>query len=102
MIVQFAKRRVEEGASLVESTLEAAKLRLRPIIMTSLALGFGVLLLAMANGAGAGAQRAIGIGVVGGVVTSTFLVTVFAPVFYVSICSLSHRYRRWRNLMASS
>lgn len=85
LIVQFAKDRVEEGMGLIEATLEGAKLRLRPIVMTSLAFGFGVLPLALANGAGAGAQRAIGIAVVGGVVTSTFLVTLFAPLFYVTI-----------------
>ncbi len=85
LIVQFAKNRVEEGMGLISATLEASKLRLRPIVMTSLAFGFGVLPLAMANGAGAGAQNAIGIGVLGGVVTSTFLVTLFAPLFYVLI-----------------
>jgi HAE1 family hydrophobic/amphiphilic exporter-1 len=70
---------------LIEATLEGAKLRLRPIVMTSLAFGFGVLPLALASGAGAGAQKAIGIGVLGGVVTSTFLVTIFAPLFYVMV-----------------
>jgi HAE1 family hydrophobic/amphiphilic exporter-1 len=85
LIVQFAKARVEEGMSLVEATLEGAKLRLRPIVMTSLAFGFGVLPLAIASGAGAGAQRAIGVAVLGGVVTSTFLVTIFAPLFFVMI-----------------
>jgi HAE1 family hydrophobic/amphiphilic exporter-1 len=85
LIVQFAKARVEEGMGLIEATLEAAKLRLRPIIMTSLAFGFGVLPLAFANGAGSGAQKAIGTAVLGGVVTSTFLVTLFAPLFYVLI-----------------
>lgn len=85
LIVQFAKARVDEGRDLIEATLEAAKLRLRPIIMTSLAFGFGVLPLAIASGAGAGAQRAIGTGVLGGVVTATFLVTLFAPLFYVVI-----------------
>jgi HAE1 family hydrophobic/amphiphilic exporter-1 len=85
LIVQFAKARVEEGMSLVDATLEGAKLRLRPIVMTSLAFGFGVLPLAIASGAGAGAQRAIGVAVVGGVVTSTFLVTLFAPLFFVMI-----------------
>jgi len=85
LIVQFAKTRVEEGMGLVEATLEAAKLRMRPIIMTSLAFGFGVLPLAFASGAGAGAQKAIGTAVLGGVVTSTFLVTLFAPLFYVLI-----------------
>jgi len=85
LIVQFAKARVDEGMGLTEATLEGAKLRMRPIIMTSLAFGFGVLPLALASGAGAGAQRAIGIAVVGGVVTSTFLVTLFAPLFFVVI-----------------
>ncbi len=85
LIVQFAKARVEEGMGLIEATLEGAKLRLRPIIMTSLAFGFGVLPLALASGAGAGAQKAIGTAVLGGVVTSTFLVTLFAPLFYVLI-----------------
>jgi len=85
LIVQFAKTRVEEGMGLIEATLEGAKLRLRPIVMTSLAFGFGVLPLAFAGGAGAGAQKAIGTAVLGGVVTSTFLVTIFAPLFYVVI-----------------
>jgi len=86
LIVQFAKTRVEEeGMDLIEATLEGAKLRLRPILMTSLAFGFGVMPLAFATGAGAGAQKAIGTSVLGGVVTSTFLVTLFAPLFYVLI-----------------
>ena len=85
LIIQFARARVDEGMGLIEATLEAAKLRLRPIIMTSLAFGFGVLPLALASGAGAGAENAIGTGVLGGMVTSTFLVTLFAPLFYVVI-----------------
>ncbi len=85
LIVQFAKTRAEEGMGLIEATLEGAKLRLRPIVMTSLAFGFGVLPLTLASGAGAGAQMAIGTAVLGGVVTSTFLVTVFAPLFFVMI-----------------
>jgi len=85
LIVQFAKARVEEGMGLIEATLEGAKLRLRPIIMTSLAFGFGVMPLTFATGAGAGAQKAIGTAVLGGMVTATFLVTLFAPLFYVVI-----------------
>jgi HAE1 family hydrophobic/amphiphilic exporter-1 len=85
LIVQFAKARVEEGMGMLEATLEAAKLRFRPIVMTSLAFGFGVLPMAIANGAGAGAQKAIGTAVVGGVITSTLLVTLFAPLFFVMI-----------------
>jgi HAE1 family hydrophobic/amphiphilic exporter-1 len=85
LIVQFAKARVEGGMGLIEATLEGAKLRLRPIIMTSMAFGFGILPLVLASGAGAGAQKAIGTGALGGVVTATFLVTLFAPLFYVLI-----------------
>ncbi len=94
LIVQFAKARVEQGMGLIEATLEGAKLRLRPIVMTSLAFGFGVLPLAIAGGAGAGAQKAIGTTVVGGVVTSTFLVTLFAPLFYVLIYRMSRKHRQ--------
>ncbi len=94
LIVQFARARVDAGIGLVEATLEAAKLRLRPIIMTSLAFGFGVLPLAIATGAGSGAQRAIGTGVLGGVVTSTFLVTLFAPLFYVIIYKALGKHRK--------
>ncbi len=94
LIVQFAKARVEEGMGLIDATLEGAKLRLRPIVMTSLAFGFGVLPLALASGAGAGAQKAIGIGVLGGVVTATFLVTLFAPLFYVLIYQRSRKHRK--------
>ena len=85
LIVQFAKTRLEQGAGLVEATLEGTKLRFRPIMMTSLAFGFGVLPLALASGAGAGAQNAIGTGVVGGMITGTVLVVLFAPLFYVLI-----------------
>ena len=94
LIVQFAKARVDEGARLTAATLEAAKLRLRPIIMTSLAFGFGVLPLALATGAGAGAQNAIGVGVLGGMVTSTLLVTMFAPLFYVVIYKALGKHRK--------
>jgi hydrophobe/amphiphile efflux-1 (HAE1) family protein len=98
LIVQFAKARVDEGMALIPATLEGARLRLRPIVMTSLAFGFGVLPLAMANGAGAGAQKAIGIGVLGGVVTSTFLVTLFAPLFYVLIYRALGKHRKREGL----
>ena len=94
LIVQFAKAKIEEGAGLIRATLEAAKLRLRPIVMTSLAFGFGILPLALASGAGSGAQRAIGIGVLGGMITSTFLVTFFAPLFYVLIYSLLGKHKK--------
>jgi hydrophobe/amphiphile efflux-1 (HAE1) family protein len=85
LIVQFAKARMDDGMGLIEATLEGTKLRFRPIIMTSLAFGFGVLPLALTTGAGAGAQNAIGTGVLGGMVTATFLVIVFSPLFFVLI-----------------
>jgi HAE1 family hydrophobic/amphiphilic exporter-1 len=85
LIVQFAKGHMEEGMGLIEATLEAAKLRLRPIVMTSLAFGFGVLPLALAMGAGAGAQKAIGTSVLGGMITATFLAIFFIPLFFVLV-----------------
>jgi HAE1 family hydrophobic/amphiphilic exporter-1 len=88
LIVQFAMAKVQEGMPLIEATLEGAKLRVRPIVMTSMAFGFGVLPLAMANGAGAGAQTAIGTGVLGGMIAATFLATPFIPLFYVVVVQL--------------
>ena len=94
LIVQFAKDQVDEGTDLIEATLEAARLRLRPIVMTSLAFAFGILPLALANGAGSGAQKAIGTGVLGGTITSTFLVTLFAPLFYVVIYKVLGKHKK--------
>jgi HAE1 family hydrophobic/amphiphilic exporter-1 len=91
LIVQFAKIRLEQGQGLIQATLEAAKLRLRPIVMTSLAFGFGVLPLAIARGAGAGAQQAIGTSVLGGMITATFLAIFFIPLFFVMIVQLFTR-----------
>jgi hydrophobe/amphiphile efflux-1 (HAE1) family protein len=91
LIVQFAMAKVEEGMGLIEATLEGARLRLRPIVMTSLAFGFGVLPLALATGAGAGAQTAIGTGVLGGMVTATFLAIFFIPLFFVAVVQLFGR-----------
>jgi multidrug efflux pump len=85
LIIEFAKELQAQGRSAVEAVLQAAHLRFRPIIMTSLAFGFGVLPLAVATGAGAGAQNAIGTGVLGGMVTATVLVIIFAPLFFVLV-----------------
>jgi len=86
LIVEFAKAQMEEaGKSLIDATLEAVRMRLRPILMTSLAFGFGVLPLAIANGAGAGSQNAIGTGVLGGVIAATALGIFFVPLFFVVI-----------------
>ena len=99
LIVQFATKHMEQGMGLIEATLEAAKLRLRPIVMTSLAFGFGVLPLAIASGAGAGAMKAIGTSVLGGMITATFLAIFFIPLFFVLVVQVfgseeHHRGRR--------
>lgn len=88
LIVEFAKELQEKGEELLEATLHAAKLRLRPIIMTTLAFGFGVLPLALSSGAGAGSQHSVGYGVLGGVISSTLLGIFFIPVFFVWIRSI--------------
>jgi len=85
LIVQFAKEGLEQGTGLIEASLHAVKLRLRPILMTSMTTGLSVLPLALATGAGAGAMVAIGTALLGGMVTGTILVVLFAPLFYVMI-----------------
>jgi HAE1 family hydrophobic/amphiphilic exporter-1 len=94
LIVQFAKAGLERGMGLIDATLEGTKLRFRPIIMTSLAFGFGVLPLALTTGAGAGAQNAIGTGVLGGMITATALVIIFAPFFFVLIVTIFGKRRQ--------
>jgi hydrophobe/amphiphile efflux-1 (HAE1) family protein len=94
LIVQFALLKVEQGADLIQATLEGAKLRFRPIVMTSLAFGFGVLPLALATGAGAGAQAAIGTGVLGGMATATFLAIFFIPLLFVVVSKVFGRKAR--------
>jgi multidrug efflux pump len=91
LIIEFAKANVEKGMDLVEGTLAAIGDRLRPILMTSIAFGFGVLPLALATGAGSGAQRAIGTGVVGGMLAGTFLGIFFIPLFFVAVRRLTTR-----------
>ena len=90
LIVEFAEDRMKLGHSCIDSAIEAAKLRLRPIIMTSLAFGFGVLPLAIATGPGAGSQNAIGRAVVGGTLTATFLAIFFVPLFFVFVKRCFH------------
>ncbi len=88
LIIEFAKDLQAQGKSVVESALAAAHLRFRPILMTSLAFTLGVLPLALATGAGSASQRAIGTGVVGGILTGTSLAVVFVPIFFVVVRSL--------------
>jgi multidrug efflux pump len=85
LIVEFAKELMEQGKSATEATLEAVRLRLRPILMTSLAFGLGVVPLAVSTGAGSGSQNAIGTGVLGGMITSTALGIFFVPLFFVVV-----------------
>jgi HAE1 family hydrophobic/amphiphilic exporter-1/multidrug efflux pump len=85
LIVEFAKEQHERGADLVDAALEAARMRLRPILMTSLAFILGVLPLALAKGAGAASQNAIGYAVAGGMFSATFLAILLVPVFFVII-----------------
>ncbi len=85
LIISFAKDNLEQGMELIEATMQAVRDRLRPIIMTSLAFGMGVLPLALASGAGSGAQRAIGTGVLGGMIVGAFLGVFFIPLFFVVV-----------------
>ncbi len=92
LIVEFAKELMEkEGKGLIEATIESSRMRLRPILMTSLAFILGVLPLAKSSGAGSGAQNAVGIGVMGGMISATLLAIFFVPVFFVVIRGWSAR-----------
>ena len=88
LIIEFAKDLQAEGKSVMASALEAAHLRFRPIIMTSMAFMLGVLPLALASGAGSASQRAIGTGVIGGMLTGTVLAVLFVPIFFVVVRTL--------------
>ncbi|MCI1003788.1 efflux RND transporter permease subunit [Herbaspirillum sp. C7C8] len=91
LIVEFAKDLYEHGKSLVEATMEAVRMRLRPILMTSLAFILGVLPLVLGSGAGAGAQHALGTAVIGGMLSGTVLAIFFVPLFFVIIMKLFAR-----------
>lgn len=91
LIVEFAKEYYEKGSSLIDATLHAVRVRIRPILMTSLAFGLGVVPLTVSNGAGSGSQHAIGTGVLGGMMSSTFLGIFFIPIFFVVVERLFER-----------
>jgi multidrug efflux pump len=94
LIIEFAKDLRAEGRSLLDATVEAARLRFRPIIMTSLAFTLGVAPLAIATGASAGSQNAIGTGVMGGMISATVLAVFFVPVFFVFVMRLFGRRKK--------
>jgi hydrophobe/amphiphile efflux-1 (HAE1) family protein len=91
LIVEFAKELHERGQDIVDAALDAARLRLRPILMTSLAFVLGVLPLALSRGAGAAGRNAIGSAVIGGVLSATFLGVLFVPLFFVMMARRSRR-----------
>ncbi|QIQ21192.1 efflux RND transporter permease subunit [Zophobihabitans entericus] len=96
LIVEFAKDALEkEGKTLIDATLEACRLRLRPILMTSFAFILGVLPLALSSGAGSASQNAVGTGVIGGMLTATFLAIYFVPLFFVFVTKVftKHKHR---------
>lgn len=94
LIIEFAKQLEEQGRSTLEAAVEAARLRLRPIVMTSLAFTLGVVPLAMARGASAETQRALGTGVLGGMLSATVLALLLVPTFYVAVRSVVKRFGR--------
>ncbi|MHB8881600.1 MAG: efflux RND transporter permease subunit [Thermodesulfovibrionales bacterium] len=91
LIIQFIKAQMQEGHELMEATLSAVRIRLRPVIMTSLAFFFGTLPLALTRGAGAAAQNAIGTAVTGGLLSATFIDLIFIPFFFVMVSRLFGR-----------
>ena len=91
LIIQFIKAQLQQGHELMEATLTAVRIRLRPVIMTSLAFFFGTLPLALTRGAGAGAQNAIGTAVDGGLLSATFIDLIFIPFFFVMVSRLFER-----------
>jgi multidrug efflux pump len=88
LIVEFAKELHEQGKSLVDAAIEACRMRLRPIVMTSMAFILGVVPLAISTGAGSGSQHSIGTGVIGGMITAVVLAIFWVPLFFVSVSSL--------------
>lgn len=100
LIVEFAKEQFDQGRDLLEATLDAVRMRLRPIIMTSLAFGLGVVPLAISTGAGSGSQNAIGTGVLGGTISATVLGIFFVPIFFVVVTRLFGNKRAKQNTAA--
>jgi HAE1 family hydrophobic/amphiphilic exporter-1 len=100
LIVEFAREQRERGLDVAAAAVEAARLRFRPILMTSFAFILGVYPLVVAGGAGAASRRALGTAVFGGMLTSTFLAVLFVPVFYVVFQQASERWASRRRSTA--
>lgn len=96
LIVEFAKNMYDQGSGLLEATIEAARIRLRPIVMTSMAFCLGVLPLAISTGAGAASRHAIGTGVIGGMLSATFLAIFFVPLFFILVIKIAEKLGRKR------
>ena len=101
LIVEFAKERVDKGMDLITAAVEAAKLRLRPIIMTSMEFLLGILPLVFSSGAGAEARKTMGWTVLGGMFTATFLAIFIVPVLYVVITRLAYGKEKLRKMKES-
>jgi multidrug efflux pump subunit AcrB len=101
LIVEFAHRGVLEGRTPIEAAKEAARLRFRPIVMTSLAFVLGVVPLVLATGAGAAARQSMGTGVFGGMILATFIATVFVPLFFVLVARRKERHAAEATLPAT-
>jgi multidrug efflux pump len=101
LIIEFAKDLQAQGKGLIEATLEAVHLRFRPIIMTSMAFILGVLPLVIASGAGSASQRAIGTGVMGGMITATVLAVFLVPIFFVVVRHIFKGNERQRRMYAA-
>jgi len=102
LIVEFARKRQSDGLALADAIVEAARLRLRPIVMTSLAFTLGVVPLVIASGASSETQNAIGTGLFGGMISGTVLAVIFVPVFYVVVTRLARRLGRSSTLRATA
>jgi multidrug efflux pump len=100
LIIEYAKDLHAQGKTVIDAVIEAAHLRFRPIIMTSMAFIFGTLPLAISSGAGSASQRAIGTGVMGGMLTATSLLVLFVPVFFVVVRRIFRGSERQRRMYA--
>ncbi len=90
LIVEFAEQKMEQGLPVLQAAVEAARLRFRPIVMTSMAFVLGITPLLFASGAGSAARRSMGTGVFGGMILATFLATIFIPLFFTWLSSKNH------------